>query len=242
MQACEPKVGISSSMWVVRPVSGTHVRGAGARSQLSDWPCARVACRLAVESVRARRALTRTRSARHPALDTLDTNRGSCVARRPDCAPVVRPKLPVYRMATRLLAPRLCRPLALARRRSSRPLAEAASPCASARRCVSASSATYEAPAAEASEGNRGGRNTDAPCFQAAIQRLQEFWASKGCIIWQPHNTEVRGRPQPYQQRSFAHSASLALPQHCIARVLSSATPVRYTLQSCHLRALCRLH
>ena len=30
--------------------------------------------------------------------------------------------------------------------------------------------------------------------FQEAIARLQEYWSSLGCAIWQPHNTEVRSR------------------------------------------------
>ena len=29
------------------------------------------------------------------------------------------------------------------------------------------------------------------PTFQQIIGRLQEFWAEQGCIIWQPHHTEV---------------------------------------------------
>ncbi|EFJ48902.1 hypothetical protein VOLCADRAFT_59982 [Volvox carteri f. nagariensis] len=31
----------------------------------------------------------------------------------------------------------------------------------------------------------------DAPTFQEAISKLQEYWASVGCAIWLPHNTEV---------------------------------------------------
>ena len=31
----------------------------------------------------------------------------------------------------------------------------------------------------------------DAPSFQEAIARLQAYWASVGCAIWLPHNTEV---------------------------------------------------
>ncbi|KAK3277915.1 glycine--tRNA ligase, chloroplastic/mitochondrial, variant 2 [Cymbomonas tetramitiformis] len=33
--------------------------------------------------------------------------------------------------------------------------------------------------------------NPDAPTFQDAIQRLQSYWASKGCAMYLPHNTEV---------------------------------------------------
>ncbi|HET7091303.1 MAG TPA: glycine--tRNA ligase subunit alpha, partial [Anaerolineae bacterium] len=27
--------------------------------------------------------------------------------------------------------------------------------------------------------------------FQQVILKLQEFWASKGCVIWQPYNVQV---------------------------------------------------
>ncbi|KAG7672971.1 putative Glycine--tRNA ligase, chloroplastic/mitochondrial 2 [Nannochloris sp. 'desiccata'] len=33
--------------------------------------------------------------------------------------------------------------------------------------------------------------NPNAPSFQEAIARLQEYWASVGCAVWLPHNTEV---------------------------------------------------
>jgi hypothetical protein len=32
---------------------------------------------------------------------------------------------------------------------------------------------------------------TTAPTFQEAIRRLQDYWASVGCVVWLPHNTEV---------------------------------------------------
>jgi glycyl-tRNA synthetase len=35
------------------------------------------------------------------------------------------------------------------------------------------------------------GNGSVAPSFQEAIKRLQDYWASVGCIVWQPHNTEV---------------------------------------------------
>jgi hypothetical protein len=31
----------------------------------------------------------------------------------------------------------------------------------------------------------------DVPTFQAAIARLQDYWASVGCAVYLPHNTEV---------------------------------------------------
>lgn len=34
-------------------------------------------------------------------------------------------------------------------------------------------------------------RNLDAPTFQEAIIRLQNYWADFGCAICQPHNTEA---------------------------------------------------
>ena len=34
-------------------------------------------------------------------------------------------------------------------------------------------------------------RNLDAPTFQEAIIRLQNYWADLGCAICQPHNTEA---------------------------------------------------
>lgn len=37
-------------------------------------------------------------------------------------------------------------------------------------------------------------RNLDAPTFQEAVIRLQNYWAKFGCAICQPHNTEVRTR------------------------------------------------
>ena len=32
---------------------------------------------------------------------------------------------------------------------------------------------------------------TDFLTFQRAVAQLQDFWGSKGCLVWQPHNTEV---------------------------------------------------
>jgi glycyl-tRNA synthetase len=36
-----------------------------------------------------------------------------------------------------------------------------------------------------------GGRRASALTFQDAIAKLQDYWAKQGCIVWQPHNTEV---------------------------------------------------
>jgi len=35
------------------------------------------------------------------------------------------------------------------------------------------------------------GNATACLTFQDAIARLQEYWASVGCAMWLPHNTEV---------------------------------------------------
>ena len=47
---------------------------------------------------------------------------------------------------------------------------------------------TAASPAAASAKGPANG----APTFQEAISRLQEYWASVGCALWLPHNTEVR--------------------------------------------------
>ena len=47
---------------------------------------------------------------------------------------------------------------------------------------------TASSPAAASTSGPANG----APTFQEAISRLQEYWASVGCALWLPHNTEVR--------------------------------------------------
>eukprot|EP00879_Flechtneria_rotunda_P020818 GHRR01021915.1.p1 GENE.GHRR01021915.1~~GHRR01021915.1.p1 ORF type:complete len:394 (+),score=157.66 GHRR01021915.1:133-1314(+) len=41
------------------------------------------------------------------------------------------------------------------------------------------------------SNGTSSGSNSAAPTFQEAIKRLQNYWASVGCLVWLPHNTEV---------------------------------------------------
>ena len=57
-------------------------------------------------------------------------------------------------------------------------------------RSVAASSTTESAPTA-ASGATEVKRNPSAPTFQEAISRLQQYWASVGCAVWLPHNTEV---------------------------------------------------
>ncbi|HKZ55507.1 MAG TPA: glycine--tRNA ligase subunit beta [Anaerolineales bacterium] len=36
-----------------------------------------------------------------------------------------------------------------------------------------------------------GAQRMNSPSFQTAILALQQFWADQGCLIWQPHHTEV---------------------------------------------------
>lgn len=48
------------------------------------------------------------------------------------------------------------------------------------------------APAAPSTSTSNGADRGNAPSFQEAIFRLQQFWSSRGCVVWLPHNTEVR--------------------------------------------------
>eukprot|EP00887_Chlorella_sp_A99_P006103 scaffold22.g6103.t1 len=55
-----------------------------------------------------------------------------------------------------------------------------------------ARAAAVEAPHAAQAPGNGAiSTQNNAPTFQEAIARLQEYWASVGCAVWLPHNTEV---------------------------------------------------
>lgn len=54
-----------------------------------------------------------------------------------------------------------------------------------------ASPAAGVAAPVEASSSNGGSFATAAPTFQDAIRKLQDYWASAGCVVWMPHNTEV---------------------------------------------------
>lgn len=51
--------------------------------------------------------------------------------------------------------------------------------------------AAVEAPTAASPAASAKGPANGAPTFQEAISRLQEYWASVGCALWLPHNTEV---------------------------------------------------
>ena len=57
-----------------------------------------------------------------------------------------------------------------------------------------ATSAALDVPPAPSSTPSGGAGsvpNPAAPTFQDAISRLQQYWASVGCALWLPHNTEV---------------------------------------------------
>ena len=65
----------------------------------------------------------------------------------------------------------------------------------SARRAVRVTRAvSTAAPAASSqptSPRSTSPSNPNAPTFQDAILRLQQYWSSQGCAIWLPHSTEV---------------------------------------------------
>ena len=51
---------------------------------------------------------------------------------------------------------------------------------------------------------NGAGRETSALTFQEAIARLQSYWASVGCAVWQPFNSEV----QPLRNSPASHCST----------------------------------
>lgn len=64
---------------------------------------------------------------------------------------------------------------------------------------TASSAAATEAPPASGqqlstSSSNGAAKPTGAATltFQEAVARLQEYWASVGCAVWQPFNSEVR--------------------------------------------------
>mmetsp|Transcript_20995 Transcript_20995/g.46001 ORF Transcript_20995/g.46001 Transcript_20995/m.46001 type:complete len:1090 (-) Transcript_20995:488-3757(-) len=60
---------------------------------------------------------------------------------------------------------------------------------------ASAAAVTAAAPSAPSQEQQQSkptmSSQRKAPTFQEAIAKLQEYWASVGCVVWLPHNTEV---------------------------------------------------
>ena len=58
---------------------------------------------------------------------------------------------------------------------------------------ASASAPPSAAPGGLTPRSSRGGSSPgQGPTFQQAIQRLTDYWASVGCAVYLPHNTEVR--------------------------------------------------
>lgn len=88
-------------------------------------------------------------------------------------------------------------------------------------RAAAAAPTTQAPPAAATVSGNgkgdaaavpgngtaAGGLVKDAPTFQEAISKLQQYWASVGCAIWLPHNTEVGQRLPDRQEPGKVHGA-----------------------------------
>jgi hypothetical protein len=65
------------------------------------------------------------------------------------------------------------------------------SPRRAVRVCRAISTDAPAASSASAESSASYPTNPEAPTFQDAILRLQQYWSSKGCAIWLPHNTEV---------------------------------------------------
>lgn len=77
--------------------------------------------------------------------------------------------------------------------------------------------AAVDAPTAAQALGNGGvaaAAAGTAPTFQEAISRLQEYWASVGCALWLPHNTEVS------RERSDDAGGSVCWPHGTLQRQL----------------------
>ena len=51
--------------------------------------------------------------------------------------------------------------------------------------------AAARTPSRSEVSGNGAARETAVLTFQEAIARLQSYWASVGCAVWQPFNSEV---------------------------------------------------
>lgn len=64
------------------------------------------------------------------------------------------------------------------------------------KRASSAAAAAAAAPAVQKPAKPQQKSGDQAPTFQEAVQRLQDYWASVGCAVWLPHNTEARAGPQ----------------------------------------------
>lgn len=86
--------------------------------------------------------------------------------------------------------PRLCtRVLPNRSLRRSKPSCGQRGVCCSSQETVQKPIETSSA--GEGKPQQRNGGLPGAPTFQEAISRLQDYWASVGCAVWLPHNTEV---------------------------------------------------
>lgn len=59
---------------------------------------------------------------------------------------------------------------------------------------MQAAPAASDASAEQHTNGSNGAgkpATATALTFQEAVARLQEYWASVGCAVWQPFNSEV---------------------------------------------------
>lgn len=84
----------------------------------------------------------------------------------------------------------LCRPM-FARHPRRAPGPPRAPSCAVASSAASSPSPPSSLPRAVSDPSRPAPASSDGLTFQDAIRRLQEYWASKGCILWHPYNTEV---------------------------------------------------
>lgn len=97
----------------------------------------------------------------------------------------------------RVVLPRAAQPLRLAGvvanagASGSRNLVRASAAAPAATTAAPASAAAVATTPSNGAAPARSGLVKDAPSFQEAITKLQEYWASVGCAIWLPHNTEV---------------------------------------------------
>ena len=99
----------------------------------------------------------------------------------------------INRRALGLRLARKLSPMAqLARRDAFAPGGPAAPFSAASRPAAVATEATETTAPAAGNGLLRAGGAGAAPTFQEAIARLQSYWASVGCAVWLPHNTEVR--------------------------------------------------
>ncbi len=83
-------------------------------------------------------------------------------------------------------------------------------------------SAAHSTGRPEAS-GNGAARETKVLTFQEAIARLQSYWASVGCAVWQPFNSEVL----------LSHAFDDHLRYHCASSLLTHVVSSVSALHRC---------